>query len=152
MTLTFKLVRARDQTRLPCECCANPMSGFRDISHPNKNHRGRQKQNLPQFTACGKYGLTNHSRFAIKSISAFSTVIKAAGDVTLEVCKLLIIKPSKIFFRYSFVNRIQIFYAIAVLAMALCPSVTNRCCIETTKRIDLFWRIEAVLGLSYTVL
>jgi len=30
MTLTFKLVRSSDQTRLPCEFGANPFSGFRD--------------------------------------------------------------------------------------------------------------------------
>jgi len=34
LTLTFKLVRARNQTRLPCELGANPFSG--DISHTNK--------------------------------------------------------------------------------------------------------------------
>jgi len=39
LTLTSKLVRARDQTRLPCEFGANPFSGFGDISHTNKNHR-----------------------------------------------------------------------------------------------------------------
>ena len=39
LTLTFKVVRARDQTRLPCEFCANPSSGSGDISHTNnKNH------------------------------------------------------------------------------------------------------------------
>ena len=36
LTLTFKLVRARDQTRLPCEFGANLFSGSRDISHTNK--------------------------------------------------------------------------------------------------------------------
>jgi len=34
--LTFKLVRARDETRLPCEFGANPFSGSRDISCTNK--------------------------------------------------------------------------------------------------------------------
>ena len=34
--LTFKLVRARDQTRLPCEFGANPFSGSRDFSYTNK--------------------------------------------------------------------------------------------------------------------
>jgi len=56
LTLTFKLARARDQTRLPCEFGTNTFSGSRDISYTNKNrHRQRQKQNLTQFTACGKY-------------------------------------------------------------------------------------------------
>jgi len=58
LTLTFKLVRARDQTRLPCEFGANPFSGSRYISYTNKNTDwGRQKQNLPQFTARGNYQL-----------------------------------------------------------------------------------------------
>jgi len=33
LTLTFKLVQAKDQTRLPCEFGANPFSGSRDIWH-----------------------------------------------------------------------------------------------------------------------
>jgi len=36
LTLTFKLVRARDQTRLSCELGANPFSGSPDISYTNK--------------------------------------------------------------------------------------------------------------------
>jgi len=36
MTLTFKLVRDRDQTHLPCEFGTNPFSGSRDISYANK--------------------------------------------------------------------------------------------------------------------
>ena len=45
MTLTFKLVRARDQTRLPCEFGTNPFSGSRDISYTNKKPQtdGAQK-------------------------------------------------------------------------------------------------------------
>jgi len=39
LTLTFKLVRARDQALLPCVFGANPFSGTRDISHTNKKHR-----------------------------------------------------------------------------------------------------------------
>jgi len=35
-TLTFKLVRARDETRLLCEFGTNPFSGSRDISYTNK--------------------------------------------------------------------------------------------------------------------
>jgi len=60
LTLTFKLIRARDQTRLPCEFGANPFSGSRYISYTNKNTDwdwGRQKQNLPQFTTRGNYQL-----------------------------------------------------------------------------------------------
>jgi len=37
LTLTFKLVRARGQTRLPCEFGANLFSGSRDISYTNTN-------------------------------------------------------------------------------------------------------------------
>jgi len=40
--LTFKLVRARDQTRLPCEFGANPFSGSRHISY-TKSHSARNK-------------------------------------------------------------------------------------------------------------
>jgi len=36
LTLIFKLLRARDQTRLPCEFHANQFSGSGDISHTNK--------------------------------------------------------------------------------------------------------------------
>ena len=57
MTLTFKVVRATDQARLPCESDANPFSGSRDIAYTNEiSHRQRQKQNLTPFTACGKNG------------------------------------------------------------------------------------------------
>ena len=35
LTLTFQLVRARDQTRLPCELCANPFSRSWDIWFTN---------------------------------------------------------------------------------------------------------------------
>ena len=37
VTLTFKLVRARNQSCLPCEFGANPFSGSQDISYTNKN-------------------------------------------------------------------------------------------------------------------
>jgi len=36
LTLTFKLVRARDQTHLSCEFGVNPFSGSRDILCTNK--------------------------------------------------------------------------------------------------------------------
>jgi len=36
LTLTFKLLRARDQTRLPCEFGENLFSGSRDISYTVK--------------------------------------------------------------------------------------------------------------------
>ena len=36
LTLTFKLIRAMDQTRLPWEFGANPFSGSRDISYTSK--------------------------------------------------------------------------------------------------------------------
>ena len=36
VTLTFKLVRARGQIRLPCEFGTNLFSGSRDISYTNK--------------------------------------------------------------------------------------------------------------------
>jgi len=37
LTLTFKLVQARGQTRLPCEFGANAFCGSGDISYTNKN-------------------------------------------------------------------------------------------------------------------
>jgi len=39
LILTFKLVRVRDQTRLPCEFGENPFSGSRNISYTDKKHR-----------------------------------------------------------------------------------------------------------------
>jgi len=39
LTLTFQLIRARDQTRLPCEFGTNLFSGSRNISYINKKHR-----------------------------------------------------------------------------------------------------------------
>jgi len=52
-TMTFKLIRARDQTRLHCEFGANPFSGSRDISYTTKKQTdGTKKQNNPQLTAC----------------------------------------------------------------------------------------------------
>jgi len=56
LTLTFKLVRARDQTCLPCEYGANPFSGSRDISYINKT-RGWKGQKIP-FCPCDLWPLT----------------------------------------------------------------------------------------------
>jgi len=39
VTLTFKLVRVRDQTRLPCEFGANPFSSSRDYGAKNRTLR-----------------------------------------------------------------------------------------------------------------
>ena len=39
LTLTFKFVQAKDQTRLPFELGADPFSGSRDISYTNKKPR-----------------------------------------------------------------------------------------------------------------
>jgi len=44
LTLTFELVSAKDQTRLPCQFGANPFSGFRDISYTNeKSHSAKNR-------------------------------------------------------------------------------------------------------------
>ena len=55
LTLTFKLVRARDQTRLHCEIQIR--SAIREIFDKQTNEKfsycQRQKQNLTQFAACG---------------------------------------------------------------------------------------------------
>jgi len=44
LTLTFKLLRATDQKRLPCEFRANPFSGSRDIWGTNKNEQTKKSQ------------------------------------------------------------------------------------------------------------
>ena len=56
VTLTFDLdIQTRDQSHLVCEFGANPFSDSRDISYTNKKKSQRApKQNLTQFTACGK--------------------------------------------------------------------------------------------------
>ena len=56
LTLTFKLVRVRDQTRLLCEYGTNPFSGSEIFHAQTKKPQtvGAKKQNLPQFTVCGK--------------------------------------------------------------------------------------------------
>jgi len=38
VTLNFKLLRARDRTRILCEFGANPFSGSGDISYKNKKY------------------------------------------------------------------------------------------------------------------
>ena len=54
LDLDIQTLRARDQTRLPCEFGANPFSGSpRYFTHKEKSHRQHQKQNPTQFTACG---------------------------------------------------------------------------------------------------
>jgi len=52
VTLTFKLVRARDQARLLCEFGANPFSGFRDISYTKKKHRLTAPKTQPSAVHC----------------------------------------------------------------------------------------------------
>jgi len=62
VTLTFKLVRARDQRRLPGEFGANPFSGSRDISYTNKKvtdsaknrtlHSSVRALKMPKFGGC----------------------------------------------------------------------------------------------------
>jgi len=67
LTLTFKLVRASDQTRLPCEFGAMRKSVQRFpryFIHQQKIHRQRQKQNLPQFIACGNDARLAHMPYA----------------------------------------------------------------------------------------
>jgi len=56
VTLTLKLVTARNQTCLPCEFGANPFSSSEIFCTQTKKITDWQcqKQNLPQFTACGK--------------------------------------------------------------------------------------------------
>jgi len=57
--LTLKLVRARDQTRPPCEFGANPFSGSQDIWFTNKLANKKvtniAKNRTLRFTACSNY-------------------------------------------------------------------------------------------------
>ena len=52
MTLTFKLIQARYQTRLPSEFHANPFTGSRDISYSNKKHRLTSPKREPSAVHC----------------------------------------------------------------------------------------------------
>jgi len=53
LTLTFKLVQARDQTRLPCEFGTNPFSGSRDIfSYTNKKVTDSTKNRTLHSSLC----------------------------------------------------------------------------------------------------
>jgi len=50
--LTFKLVQARDQTRLPCEFGTYPFSGSRDISYANKKKSPTAPKTEPYAVYC----------------------------------------------------------------------------------------------------
>ena len=52
MTLTFKLVGARDQARLPREFGANRFSGSRDISYANKKVSETAPKTEPYAVHC----------------------------------------------------------------------------------------------------
>ena len=63
--LNFRLVRAMAQTSLLCEFGANPFSGSpRHLIHKQKSTTDwrHQKQNLPQFNACGNNVVYYHQR------------------------------------------------------------------------------------------
>jgi len=49
VTLTFKLVRARDQTRIVCEFGANPFSASPGISYTNKKVTDSAKKHNLKF-------------------------------------------------------------------------------------------------------
>jgi len=58
LTLIFKLVRSRDQTRLSCQFGVKSVQRFpRYFTHKQKNQRQCQKQNLTHFTVCGHSSL-----------------------------------------------------------------------------------------------
>jgi len=57
LTLTFKLVRARDQTRLPCEFSENPFSGSRDIFHTQTKKSQTALKTEPYLCAVTKRAL-----------------------------------------------------------------------------------------------
>jgi len=52
LTLTFKLVRARDQTRVPYEFGANPFSGSGDISYTKEKVTDSAKKTEPYTVDC----------------------------------------------------------------------------------------------------
>jgi len=52
LTLTFKIFRASDQTRLPCEFGANPFSGSRDIWVTNKKRKFLHKFRMSPNQLC----------------------------------------------------------------------------------------------------
>ena len=54
LTFTFKLIRARHQTRLPCKFAANPLSRSRDIWCTNKmNEKVTDSAKNKTLLACG---------------------------------------------------------------------------------------------------
>jgi len=55
LTITFKLVRARDQTRLSYEFGANLFSGFRNISCRNKKHKLTAPRTKPSTVHCVRW-------------------------------------------------------------------------------------------------
>jgi len=95
LMLTFKPVWVRDKTRLPCEFGANPFSGSRDISYTNKETTAwwHQKQNIPQFTACGNKNnrpmVSNYIRNVTDPVSCGTTcsdfVIKLAASASTVI-------------------------------------------------------------------
>ena len=87
LTLTFKHVRVRDQTHLPCEFGTNPFSSSGDISYTNKkSHRQRQKQNLTQFTAC-----SNEWNVRIRHNSYFAVLCLCWLDAGVTAWRLFIL-------------------------------------------------------------
>jgi len=58
MTLTFKLVRPRDQKHLPCEFCANLFSGSGDISYTKHQTNGAKNRT---FRSSRRAVINNHS-------------------------------------------------------------------------------------------
>jgi len=92
--LIFKLFRATDHTRLPCEFGANRFSGSRDISCTSNKQKTtdwrRQKQNLPQFTAGDNKCKTIHAKYEQYShdYAYESTAFSQACDSESNVWKL----------------------------------------------------------------
>jgi len=87
LTMTLKLVRARDQTRLPHEFGVNPFSSSGDISYTNKkSHRQRQKQNLTQFTAS-----SNEWNVRIRHNSYFAVLCLCWWDAGVTVWRLFVL-------------------------------------------------------------
>jgi len=82
-----KLLRARDQARLPCEFGANPFSGSRHTSYANKRNTDwrRQKQNLPHsslhaviIVLCTQYHVRHFQSVFVRSAVVRSCVFSAS--------------------------------------------------------------------------
>jgi len=97
VTLTFKLIRATNQTCFPCKFRAYPFRGSpRYFIHKQKSTNWqRQKQNLPQFTACSKIISSECRHKYTRTIKLFPyNCAQRVSHSQLGFSKLALIYPS----------------------------------------------------------